>query len=106
LSRRPITLVKPLTMPTARRGGGGGSRGGARGGADDLPYDEMLFEHLRALRKRLADERNVPAYIVLGDTSLRAMARSYPITLAGMASIPGMGEKKKADFGQIFADAI
>jgi ATP-dependent DNA helicase RecQ len=102
LGRIPITLVKPLTMPTVRRS----SRSGSRPGSGDEPYDEILFERLRALRKKLADERNVPAYIILGDTSLRAMSRRYPITLAGMESIPGMGEKKKADFGPIFAAEI
>jgi ATP-dependent DNA helicase RecQ len=102
LSRIPITLVKPLAMPTTRRA----SRSNARPGSGDEPYDEILFESLRALRKRLADERNVPAYIVLGDTSLRSMSRRYPITLAGMESIPGMGEKKRADFGSMFAAAI
>ena len=46
--------------------------------AGDIACDEILFERLRALRKRLADERGVPAYIIFGDTTLRAMARAYP----------------------------
>ena len=66
----------------------------------------MLFERLRKLRKELADERGVPAYIIFGDTTLRAMAHHYPCTRAEMEGIPGMGEKKRAEFGDVFAEAI
>ena len=62
--------------------------------------------HVHALRKKLADERSVPAYIVFGDTTLRAMARHYPATLDAMEGIPGMGEKKRAEFGELFATEI
>jgi ATP-dependent DNA helicase RecQ len=99
-TRTAVTLTKPLNPKKLAR------RAVSTGNPDDAPYDEELFQHLRALRKRLADERNVPAYIILGDASLRALARQQPITIAGMNTIPGMGEKKKADFGRIFAEAI
>ena len=59
-----------------------------------------------ALRKALADERRVPAYIVFGDNTLRAMARYYPATVGEMEGIPGMGEKKRAEFGEAFAAEI
>jgi ATP-dependent DNA helicase RecQ len=72
----------------------------------DVECDEILFDRLRTLRRKLADERGVPAYIVFGDTTLRAMARSYPDRIERMDGIPGMGEKKRAEFGQIFADEI
>jgi len=97
LLRKQVTLTKPLAAPAARRTP-------AREG--DMPCDEILFERLRGLRKQLADERRVPAYIIFGDTTLRAMAREYPANLAGMQGIPGMGDKKRAEFGAIFADAI
>ena len=45
-----------------------------------IACDEALFEELRALRKKLADEREVPPYVVFGDTSLRHMCRQYPRT--------------------------
>ena len=48
----------------------------------------------------------MPAYIVFGDTTLRAMARYYPDRLAAMEGIPGMGEKKRAEFGEIFAAEV
>jgi ATP-dependent DNA helicase RecQ len=72
----------------------------------EINCDEILFERLRTLRKQLADERRVPAYIVFGDATLRAMARNYPEDVDAMEMIPGMGEKKRAEFGQIFADEI
>ncbi len=97
-ARTPITLTKPMVMPktkrvTTRREG-------------EIACDEILFERLRTLRKRLADERHVPAYIVFGDNTLRAMARYYPTTAGEMEGIPGMGEKKRAEFGAIFAEEI
>jgi ATP-dependent DNA helicase RecQ len=97
-ARAPVTLTKPMDLPKARRASV------RREG--DIACDEILFERLRTLRKQLADERRVPAYIVFGDTTLRAMARYYPESLAQMEGIPGMGEKKRAEFGEVFANEI
>jgi ATP-dependent DNA helicase RecQ len=96
-SRSPITLTKPMELPKARR---------TTRREGEIACDEILFERLRTLRKRLADERKVPAYVVFGDTTLRQMARSYPTSLAAMQGITGMGEKKRAEFGATFAAAI
>lgn len=97
-SRQPITLTKPMDLPKSKR------VSTRREG--DIACDEILFERLRTLRKQLADERRVPAYVVFGDTTLRAMAHHYPATLAQMEGIPGLGEKKRAEFGEVFAEAI
>jgi ATP-dependent DNA helicase RecQ len=97
-TRQPVTLTKPMDTPKSRRAPA------RREG--DIACDEILFARLRALRKQLADERRVPAYIVFGDNTLRAMARYYPETLAQMEGIPGLGEKKRAEFGEIFAARI
>ncbi len=96
--RTPVTLTKPMELPKARR------VGNKRAG--EIACDEILFDRLRQLRKRLADERGVPAYIVFGDTTLRAMARQYPVSPAEMDDIPGVGERKRAEFGQAFATEI
>jgi len=72
----------------------------------DIACDEILFERLRALRKQLADERKVPAYVVFGDATLRQMARAYPTRVGAMEGITGVGEKKRAEFGALFAQAI
>jgi ATP-dependent DNA helicase RecQ len=97
-SRQPITLTKPMSLPKAKRV--------AVRREGEISCDEILFDRLRGLRKKLADERRVPAYIVFGDTTLRAMARHYPERVEEMEGIPGMGEKKRAEFGQVFAEEI
>ncbi len=96
-ARTPITLTKPMVMPKAKR---------VTRREGEIACDEILFDRLRALRKRVADERHVPAYIVFGDTTLRAMARYYPTSVAEMEGIPGMGDKKRAEFGEAFASEI
>ena len=97
-TRTPIQLTKPMDLPAARKAP-------ARR-AGEVECDEILFVRLRALRKELADERRVPAYIILGDAALRAMARHYPATERDMTGIPGMGERKREQFGALFADEI
>jgi ATP-dependent DNA helicase RecQ len=95
--RTPITLTKPIAVPKAKR---------VVRREGDIECDEILFDRLRTLRRTLADERGVPAYIVFGDATLRAMARYYPATIAEMDGIPGVGEKKRAEFGEAFAAEI
>jgi ATP-dependent DNA helicase RecQ len=68
--------------------------------------DQPLFERLRSLRKRLADDLGVPPFIVFGDTTLREMASVKPKTLAEFATISGVGEKKLAQFGSVFLAEI
>ena len=54
--------------------------------ADDGPYDEELFERLRAVRRKLAEGRGLPAYMILHDSALREMARIYPASEEELAS--------------------
>ncbi len=68
--------------------------------------DRDLFEHLRTLRRRLATERGVPAYVIFGDTTLRDLARIRPTEPEAMAAVHGVGKKKLADLGSVFTDAI
>jgi ATP-dependent DNA helicase RecQ len=65
-----------------------------------------LFEKLRALRKRLADERAVPPYVIFSDITLRLMARQYPTAEPELLRVSGIGEKKMREFGQVFAQEI
>ncbi|HWA26447.1 MAG TPA: DNA helicase RecQ [Lacunisphaera sp.] len=95
--RTPIMLARSMDVPKAKR---------VPRREGDIPCDEILFDHLRAVRKRLADERGVPAYVVFGDTTLRALARAYPTRLSELGGITGMGERKRAEFGQIFVEAV
>jgi ATP-dependent DNA helicase RecQ len=96
-NRMPITLTRPMTAPVERE---------KAPRAGQITCDEELFERLRQLRKRLADERDVPAYIIFSDVSLRQMARHYPSNDDQMARINGVGEKKLEEFGAIFLSEI
>ena len=68
--------------------------------------DRDLFDHLRVVRKQLALERQVPAFVIFSDAVLRELARLRPASLKSMKRISGIGEKKLADIGQKFVDMI
>jgi len=98
--RTPIVIreaVAPAKTPKTKR-----SR------AATLPADSRndgeaaTFERLRRLRRELADERDVPAYIIFSDTVLREIARRMPRTLSDLRAISGVGDKKLAEFGARF----
>jgi ATP-dependent DNA helicase RecQ len=72
----------------------------------DIPCDDMLFAKLRELRKKLAEERNLPPYVIFSDVTLRYMAQQYPQDSPGLLSVPGVGQKKLADFGADFIQAV
>jgi ATP-dependent DNA helicase RecQ len=73
----------------------------------DLSPDELnLFQQLRALRKRLADEMGVPPYVVFPDKSLHAMALQRPQDAAHFAHIPGVGKSKLEEYGTLFTNEI
>ena len=74
--------------------------------AGDIPCDEELFEKLRGLRKQLADEAGVPPYVVFTDVTLRHISRNYPLDHRAMSAIPGVGERKLADYGGLFIAAV
>src|SRR6185503_20432215 len=69
--------------------------------SDDSPSED-LFERLRRLRKRIADERNVPAYVVFSDATLLEMAAKKPRTAAELLQISGVGPKKMTSYGAAF----
>jgi ATP-dependent DNA helicase RecQ len=96
-SRKIIMLARPMsrrkTKPPPRRTG-------------EIECDEALFGRLRAVRKRLADERGVPAYVIFGDATLREMARRYPATEEAFAAVFGVGQRKLQEFGDVFVAEI
>lgn len=93
--RRKVTLTRPAVAPATPEHRVG-----------EISCDEALFERLRALRKQLADERDVPAYIIFSDVALRQMARNYPANEREFARISGVGEKKLREFGGVFLGEI
>ncbi|MBI3009461.1 MAG: DNA helicase RecQ [Candidatus Omnitrophica bacterium] len=104
--RTAVTLSRQMAPPAsdAPASASGKSQRAERAGR--IVCDEMLFERLRRLRKHLADERNVPAYIVFSDVSLRQMARDVPRDERAFARITGVGEKKLAEFAEVFLAEI
>ena len=74
--------------------------------AGEGPYDEGLFEALRDLRKRLADEQGVPPYVVFGDAALVQMARNKPRDRDAFLDISGVGQVKLERYGEVFLEAI
>ena len=96
--RKKIVLTQPMAAPPSA------PEKMPRAGA--ISCDEELFERLRRLRKALADERLVPAYIIFSDVALRQMARYYPANDEEFSRISGVGEKKLAEFGATFLSEI
>ncbi len=93
--RGPLQLTKPMQVAPAKVSHAG-----------EITCDEALFEKLRVLRKRLADERGVPPYIVFSDVALRQMARIYPVNEGQFVRISGVGERKLVEFGKTFMGEI
>jgi ATP-dependent DNA helicase RecQ len=67
---------------------------------------DQLREYLREWRRVMAKEKNVPAYIVLHDSSLEEICRRQPKVFAELLQIPGIGERKAEVYGQPILDAL
>jgi ATP-dependent DNA helicase RecQ len=69
-------------------------------------YDEVLFDMLKGLRKKVAKQKEVPPYVVFQDPSLEEMATTYPTNMEELAQINGVGMGKARKFGKQFLDLI
>jgi len=74
--------------------------------ADELNYDQALFEKLRRLRKDIADELNVPPFVIFSDASLQEMAYYFPSDKDSFSNITGVGARKLKSFGNNFINII
>ncbi len=74
--------------------------------AVEIQEDSELFERLRKLRLRLAQEQDVPPYIILSDTVLHSLAARRPKNIEELGQISGIGEYKKQRYGEVFLKAI
>ena len=99
--KRTFEVLKPREPKRPARAAAAG-----RAGAEPIEYDAGLFEALRAVRRRLAVEQNVPPYVVFSDRTLHEMAHSCPATDTEMRGITGVGEVKLARYGQAFLEAV
>lgn len=76
-------------------------------GRDEAPdLDLDLFERLRALRREIAEERGVPAYVVFSDATLRNMVYARPKNELEMLAISGVGPTKFSRYGRAFLRAL
>lgn len=69
-------------------------------------YDRKLFAKLRKLRKSIADEENIPPYVVFNDATLLEMAEQMPIRASELLSVNGVGQRKLERFGAPFMAMI
>jgi ATP-dependent DNA helicase RecQ len=67
---------------------------------------DALFERLRELRKRLADEKNIPPFVIFSDATISDMSQKKPLTQADMLNVSGVGEAKYQQYGEIFIREI
>ncbi len=70
------------------------------------PQSARLFQHLRNLRKQIADDQGVPPYVVFSDNALREMAQQRPQTREHFANISGVGSSKLAAYFTTFTEEI
>jgi len=72
----------------------------------NLDYDQVLFEKLRALRKEIADQQNVPPFVIFGDKTLHEMAYYLPSGPEAFSNLFGVGRKKLEAFGEEFLACV
>jgi ATP-dependent DNA helicase RecQ len=73
---------------------------------DSANYDKRLFKELRGLRKQIAEQEEVPPYVVFNDATLVEMAQLMPMTEMELLAVNGVGQRKLERFGEAFMDLI
>jgi ATP-dependent DNA helicase RecQ len=101
-----LILARPRTRVPTRKQRQAADRSARAAGLAGLEIDEALFETLRALRKRLAAEQGVPAYVVFSDATLAEMSARRPGTLAELLAVNGVGQTKLERYGDAFLEVI
>lgn len=105
LMKRVVRKPKAKERAAASRRGRGAGVGGFAAAAG-AAYDEALFERLRALRKRLAQETGIAPYMVFSDAALRDMCARLPETEEQFLEVSGVGAKKLETYGSVFLEEI
>ncbi|MEJ8566009.1 DNA helicase RecQ [Wenzhouxiangellaceae bacterium CH-27] len=95
-----------LARPRVREAAGSAGRKPARAAVELDADEQRLFEALRTLRKRLADEQGVPPYVIFGDAALAEMCRQRPANEQEFLAINGVGQVKLERHGAAFLEAI
>ncbi len=95
--------VLPALRPRSRSGG---RRTASAAGQPDRSPSDPAFQKLRTLRKQLADERGVPAYLVFSDQVLWDLLDLRPTTAEEMLRVSGVGPAKLDQYGEVFLAAL
>jgi ATP-dependent DNA helicase RecQ len=104
-NRESLTLARPVARhkEAARESRNGRGRYDAGEGGS---YDEGLYSELSTLRKQIAEQRGIPAFMVFGNRTLQDMARKAPRTPAEFARVSGVGRAKLEDLGGPFLACV
>lgn len=103
--KEPVQLVKPTTVKERLKAEKAKAKAAAPKTQRQRIRDE-LFEELRQLRKRLAQERGIPPYLVFSDATLEEMSATRPMNDLDMQRISGVGQRKLQLYGDEFQRAI
>ena len=101
-----LVMARPRVRVPSKKQRLRAERAGRAADLAGMPVDEALFDELRALRKRLADEQNVPAYVVFSDATLVEMAARRPATSTELLEVNGVGQAKLERYGDAFLAVI
>jgi len=99
LFRGARVLMPSPVVKTAEPSSGSSRRSGSDYGKPGHPE---LFERLRALRRRLAEEQQIPPFIIFSDVALIQIASDLPVDETAFRKVRGVGERKTAEYGQPF----
>ena len=101
-----LVLAVPRTRVPTKKQRVRAAREGRAAELAGMPVDEDLYEALRRLRKQLADEQNVPAYVVFSDAALAEMAARRPATYSQLLEVNGVGKTKLERYGDAFLEVV
>jgi ATP-dependent DNA helicase RecQ len=102
----PVSLKKFQPAEKAEKGTRGKKAASEAASTVAGTPEARLFEHLRKLRKQIADEQGVPPYVVFTDATLQAMALEQPTSRVAMLAVSGVGMKKYETYGEAFIKLI
>jgi ATP-dependent DNA helicase RecQ len=94
--REKISLVKPQVVQKTV----------VKKRQEDLDFDSALFKELQILRKEIANQKNVPPFVIFSDVSLREMSHYFPQNLESFQRITGVGAMKLTQYGEQFLAII
>jgi len=94
--REKIALVKPQVVQKTV----------VKKRQEDLDFDSALFKELQILRKEIANQKNVPPFVIFSDVSLREMSHYFPQSLESFQKISGVGATKLTQYGAQFLQII